>query len=39
MRDKKIKWCAIQPLTGGMYLGTEKAVGCPAEIEFHKFHN
>lgn len=32
MRDKKIKWCAIQPLTGGMYLGTEKAVGCPAEF-------
>jgi len=28
----KIKWCAIQPLTGGMYLGTEKAVGCPAEF-------
>ena len=32
MRDNKIKWCAIQPLTGGMYLGTEKAVGCPAEF-------
>ena len=32
MQDKKIKWCAIQPLTGGMYLGTEKAVGCPAEF-------
>lgn len=30
--EKKIKWCAIQPLTGGMYLGTEKAVGCPAEF-------
>ena len=29
---KKIKWCAIQPLTGGMYLGAEKAVGCPAEF-------
>ena len=29
---KKIKWCAIQPLTGGMYLGTEKATGCPAEF-------
>ena len=32
MQDKKVKWCAIQPLTGGMYLGTEKAVGCPAEF-------
>lgn len=30
--EKKIKWCAIQPLTGGMYLGTEQAVGCPAEF-------
>lgn len=29
---KKIKWCAIQPLTGGMYLGTEKATGCKAEF-------
>jgi len=29
---KNIKWCAIQPLTGGMYLGTEKAVGCKAEF-------
>jgi site-specific DNA-cytosine methylase len=29
---KKIKWCAIQPLTGGMYLGTEKATGCTAEF-------
>ena len=28
----KIKWCAIQPLTGGMYLGTEQATGCPAEF-------
>ena len=28
----KIKWCAIQPLTGGMYLGTEKATGCTAEF-------
>lgn len=30
--SKKIKWCAIQPLTGGMYLGTEKATGCKAEF-------
>ena len=30
--NKKIKWCAIQPLTGGMYLGAEKALGCPAEF-------
>ena len=29
---KKIKWGAIQPLTGGMYLGTEKAVNCKAEF-------
>ena len=29
---KDIKWCAIQPLTGGMYLGTEKAIGHPAEF-------
>lgn len=27
-----IKWCAIQPLTGGMYLGAEKAIGHPAEF-------
>ena len=26
-----IKWAAIQPLTGGMYLGTEEAIGHPAE--------
>lgn len=30
--SKKIKWCAIQPLTGGMYLGAEKATGCKAEF-------
>lgn len=30
--EKHIKWCAIQPLTGGMYLGTEKAIGHPAEF-------
>ena len=29
---KNIKWCAIQPLTGGMYLGTEKAIGCKAQF-------
>lgn len=28
---KKIKWIAIQPLTGGMYLGTENIIGHPAE--------
>lgn len=30
--SKKIKWCAIQPLTGGMYLGTEEAIGHKAEF-------
>jgi len=29
---KNIKWCAIQPLTGGMYLGAEKSIGHPAEF-------
>lgn len=29
---QNLKWCAIQPLTGGMYLGTEKAIGHPAEF-------
>ena len=29
---KNIKWCAIQPLTGGMYLGAEKVIGHPAEF-------
>ena len=28
---KKIKWACIQPLTGGMYLGAEAAIGHPAE--------
>lgn len=28
---KKIKWIAIQPLTGGMYFGTENVIGHPAE--------
>lgn len=27
-----IKWIAFQPLTGGMYLGAEKAIGHPAEF-------
>lgn len=30
--EKNIKWCSIQPLTGGMYLGTEKVIGHPAEF-------
>ena len=29
---KKIKWCAIQPLTGGMYIGAENIIGHPAEF-------
>ena len=29
---EKIRWAAIQPLTGGMYLGAEKAIGHPAEF-------
>ena len=32
MENKNIKWCAIQPLTGGMYLGAEKAIGHKAEF-------
>ena len=32
LNKEKIKWCAIQPLTGGMYLGAEKAIGHPAEF-------
>lgn len=31
MSKEKIKWGIIQPLTGGMYLGAEKAIGHPAE--------
>ena len=27
-----IKWISFQPLTGGMYLGTEEAIGHPAEF-------
>jgi site-specific DNA-cytosine methylase len=29
--NNKIKWASIQPLTGGMYLGAEEAIGHPAE--------
>ena len=29
---QKIKWAAFQPLTGGMYLGAENAIGHPAEF-------
>jgi site-specific DNA-cytosine methylase len=28
---KKIKWIALQPLTGGMYIGFANALGCDAE--------
>lgn len=28
---RNIRWAAIQPLTGGMYIGAEKAIGQPAE--------
>ena len=30
--SEKIKWACIQPLTGGMYLGAELAIGHPAEF-------
>ena len=29
--SKQIKWGCIQPLTGGMYLGAQEAIGHPAE--------
>ena len=29
--ERKLKWGCIQPLTGGMYLGAERAIGHPAE--------
>lgn len=29
--ENKLKWGCIQPLTGGMYLGAEEAIGHPAE--------
>lgn len=31
MIKENIKWGIIQPLTGGMYLGAERAIGHPAE--------
>ena len=31
MTKENIKWGIIQPLTGGMYLGAEKAIGHPAD--------
>ena len=30
--NENIKWAALQPLTGGAYLGTESAIGHPAEF-------
>lgn len=32
MNKENIKWVAIQPLTGGMYLGAEEAIGHEAEF-------
>ena len=32
MTKEEIRWVAIQPLTGGMYLGAENAIGHPAEF-------
>lgn len=32
MTKEEIRWAAIQPLTGGMYLGAENAIGHPAEF-------
>lgn len=32
MKHNNIRWAAIQPLTGGMYLGAEEAIGHPAEF-------
>lgn len=29
--SKKLKWACIQPLTGGMYIGAQEAIGYPAE--------
>lgn len=31
MSKENFKWGCIQPLTGGMYLGAERAIGKPAE--------
>ena len=38
--SRKIRWGAIQPLTGGMYIGTENATGTPAQwiISFPGFN-
>ena len=30
--NKDIRWACMQPLTGGMYLGFENAIGHPAEF-------
>ena len=30
--NNNIKWASIQPLTGGMYIGAELAIGHPAEF-------
>lgn len=30
--NENIRWCALQPLTGGFYFGAEEAVGHPAEF-------
>ena len=32
LNKENIKWASIQPLTGGMYLGAEEAIGHPAEF-------
>ena len=32
MINEKLRWASIQPLTGGMYLGAEEAIGHPAEF-------
>jgi site-specific DNA-cytosine methylase len=29
--ERNLRWGCIQPLTGGMYLGAERAIGYPAE--------
>lgn len=39
--NENVKWAALQPLTGGMYLGAESAIGHPAEfiISFPGFNS
>ena len=32
MNKDNIRWACIQPLTGGMYIGAEEAIGHPAEF-------